>query len=195
MEANKNQEYSIVLSICDLMGEPEMYDMIVQNPLLMNERRELSIIYKTSRMDDEDRLQAYGKVFNRIKSKLHAEEVRIQKEANNMYKLNQNAEYEKGVKINTARFNLRNTIKMKRNRNQKEYANTATIPKNINRILRSGKFAKPENAKQAKNFMNARQSKRNTLVKQLAKYNELNARLNGKHYPIETYYEMKKEIE
>lgn len=195
MEANKNQEYSIVLSICDLMGEPELYDMIVQNPLLMNERRELLIIYNTSRMDDEDRLQAYGKVFNRIKSKLHAEEVRIQKEANNMYKLNQNAEYEKGVKINTARFNLRNTIKMKRNRNQKEYANAATIPKNINRILRSGKFAKPENAKQAKNFMNARQSKRNTLLKQLAKYNELNARLNGKHYPIETYYEMKKEIE
>jgi len=192
---NDGMEYSIVLTICELMGEPELYDMLVQNPLLVHERRELLVIYNTSQMDDEDRLLEYGKVFNRVKAKLHAEEVRMQKEANNLSKLEQNAEYEKGVKINTARFNLHNTIKAKRNRNRKEYANTQTTPRNINRILRLGRYAKPENAQMAKNFMNARQSKRNLLQKRLAKYNDLNARLYGKHYPIETYYEMKKEIE
>jgi hypothetical protein len=146
-------------------------------------------------MSNEERLQAYGTTFQKIKTKLRREAERVQKEANNLVRSQINAAYEEGVKVNTARFRLHNTIKAKRAENKALLERTNTIPQNIKRIQQQGRYAKPENMNRAKQYLTARNKHRNNATRRLQTYNSFNARLYGKHYPIETYQQMLAEIE
>lgn len=183
---------AILLEVCELMGEQDLLAELLENVTLMSEKSELVTIYKMSRMSDEERLLAFGKTFRKIKEKLSREANRLRREESDRAKAEQNAEYEKGEKTNMARAKLRNTLRAKREKNTELYKQW-TVPQNIKRILQQGKYAKPENAKRAKNFMNAR-GNMNNITRRLAKYNAMEANL-AKHYSLENYQRMLANIE
>lgn len=184
-----------LLRVCELMEEHDLIPELLENPLLANEKQELITIYKITRMSNEERIQAYGTTFRKIKATLSREAERVQKEANNLVRSQINAAYNEGVRVNTARFRLRNTIKAKRAENMALLERTTELPQNIKRIQQQGRYAKPENTRRAKNFVNARNKNRNNATRRLKTYNSLNAKLNGKHYPIENYERMLAEME
>ena len=189
------EEMNTLLEICELMGEQELLVELVSNPLYRNEKNELLTISKLARMENDDRLMAYGKTFQKIKTRVQQEENRIRREVAEQERAEMNAEYNRGLQLNTARANLRNTLKAKKAQNQKSYANSQGIPQNIKRILQQGRYAKSENAKRAKNFMNAQQKTHNNLTKRLAKYNEVESRLQNRQFSLENYQGMLREIE
>lgn len=189
------EEMNALLEICELMGEQELLVELVSNPLYRNEKNELLTISKLARMENDDRLMAYGKTFQKIKTRVQQEENRIRREVAEQERAEMNAEYNRGLQLNTARANLRNTLKAKKAQNQKSYANSQGIPQNIKRILQQGRYAKSENAKRAKNFMNAQQKTHNNLTKRLAKYNEVESRLQNRQFSLENYQGMLREIE
>jgi len=190
-KATKNeQDMHVLVEICELMGEQDTLSDLLVNPLLASERNELLTIYKLSRMENDERLLAYGTTFRKIGRKLQQADINRQTQIRNQ----QNAEYERGLQINMARANLQSTLKAKRNANRALLANSQPIPQNIKRILQQGRYAKPEHTRRATNYMNSRQQTQNAVGKRLAKYNDLNARLFGKHFSLEEYQEMKRTI-
>jgi hypothetical protein len=189
------QDMNTLLEICELMDEQDLLAELVGNPLFRNEKTELLTISRLSRMENDDRLVAYGKTFQKIKIRLQQEENRIRREVAEQERAEMNAEYNRGLQLNTTRATLRNTLKAKKAQNQKSYANSQGVPQNIKRILQQGKYAKAENTKRAKNFMNAQQKTHNNLTKRLAKYNEVESSLQNRQFSLENYQRMLREIE
>lgn len=186
-------ETPILHNIAQLMGKEDILSEILGNDAFADECKELIAISKLSRMDDEDRLKAYESTFQKIQTKLAKQESDMRQQIRS----NQNRAYEEGERSNRVRFHIRNTVKAKRSTNKAllQATRNNAYPKNIQRILQQGRFAKPENAQRAKQFTNRRNQTIANLEKRLTKYSAIDAKLNGKHLPYTNYVNIAKELE
>ena len=187
------EDKTTLLLIGELMGQEVLISEVLTNDALLSERQELLTISKISRMEDEDRLKAYGKTFQKIQNKLSRLEANQSRQIRNA----QEQAYLEGERMDRMRFHVLNTVKAKRNANTSALQKARDEPMNlsIRRILQQGRYAKPENAARAKNYMNAKNRTVRNYEGRLQKYNNISGRLSKGFLPYENYEAMARELE
>lgn len=192
-DARNMEDRTAILNIAELMGKVDMLPEILGNADFALECQELLTISRMSRMEDEERLHAYEKTFQKIQKKLNFAEA---KRAANLVKQQNNA-FQEVERTDRLRFRIQNTLKTKRNANTALLSKTRSnnIPKNVRRILQQGRYAKQENMQRAQNVVQSRNRQIADLESRLRGYNAIHSRINGKHLPYSNYEAIAKELE